>query len=355
MCSRVDAGPHGPAAGWLFACILLAGLIGRPATALAQSQDTVPAEAVPTQAKAPDAAARESALQMRGNVSAEYLRLPRFETDIGGMRVDNPLQPRENIAVKGLLDASVRMNANWNAAARLFVREDVRNDDRDATRADELWVQYGTADWDLRVGNQLVTWGSVESVSPLDIINPRDYEEDIVEPVKIGIGMARARLRLKDSDLSLYWLPAFKPSQYAGPHSYYAIGGGLPNHYPGNYWDASQWAVRYFRSADDLDLGISFVHALERNASFDEDPSLQFLQGSTYRSKRLGSDITYVTGDLVLKLEAVYRTSDEEGNRKALLYALGLEYSLSAVWRHSDLSFFAEWLGTSHNVRDIEL
>jgi hypothetical protein len=296
--------------------------------------------------------AQEDALQMRGNVRLEYLRLPRFEGEGG---VTNPLQKRDNVAFKGQLDASYRLDARWNAGLRAFVREDFVNDDRDDVRLDEAWVQYGTPSWDLRVGNQLVTWGSVESVSPLDIVNPRDYEEDIVEPLKMGVTMARLRWRLERGDMTVYWLPGFEPSRFAGPHSYYAIGGGLRDVYPDTRWQTNQWAARYFQTYDGFDIGVSYVQGLERNADFEYEPSTNALVGTLYESRRYGTDITWVIDDLVLKAEAVWRTSDREGNRHALLYALGTEYTLSSVWGHSDLSLFAEYLASSSNVRDIEL
>lgn len=295
------------------------------------------------------------ALDFRGNIGFEFLRLPRFVGEIDGQRFTNPNQQRVNLALKGELDLKYQHDANWRAGANLFVRQDQHDDDRDELRLDEAWVQYASGDWDLRVGNQRVTWGSVESVSPLDVINPRDYEEDIVEPAKVGLTMARLRRRLDDASLEFYWLPGYQPSRYAGPESYYAIGGGLPNDYPRQRWSGNQWAARYFRSEDSFDLGLSFLHGLERNASFSFDPATDRLTGTTYLSNRLGTDVTYIAGDLVLKLEAVFRTSDQPGNRSALLYALGTEYTLSSIWRYSDLTLFVEYLASSHNVQDIEL
>ncbi len=313
--------------------LLLAGALAAPAAVHAEAAD---------------------GFQVRGNVGVETLILPQFEGEAGGMRFVNPLQERQNLAFKGVLEASLKRDA-WSGAIRAFLREDVRDDDRDAHRLDEAWVQYATPQWDVRAGNQLVTWGSVESVSPLDVVNPRDYEEDIVEPAKIGLAMVRARRRFEGSDLSLYWLPQYKPSQYAGPHSYYSISGGGPELYPAKGWDPAQWAARYFKSGDGLDVGVSFLRAIERNPSFAPDFTTGQLVGSTYKSNRLGTDVTWVVGDLVLKLEAVWRNSKQEGNRNALLYALGGEYTFSSLWQHSDLTFFLEWLGTSHNVRAIEL
>ena len=300
------------------------------------------------------APAEADGLNVRGNVGFEYLRFPQY-VGAGSDPSSNPVQASENLAARLQIDASYAANERVSFALRGFAREDKRDHDRTALRLDEAWGQYAAPNWDLRVGNQLVTWGSVESVSPLDIVNPRDYEEDLVEPRKIGTFMGRFRWRFSSSDLSVYWLPKYEPSIFAGPHSYYSISAGLPQYYPDKRWDGSQWAVRYFKSGDGYDLGVSYFSGLERNGTFQFDPSQFALVGTTYPTRRLGLDVTKTIGSLVLKGEFVYRTTHEDGNRRALLYVAGGEYNLSSVWGHSDMTFFAEYLGASRNVREIEL
>jgi len=287
------------------------------------------------------------AIEYRGFVELENNRYPVWAA--------NTKQVDQERAFKLRLDASYRTGTDMAFGMRAFVRKDAYNKDRDVARFDELWGQYAVPQWDVRVGNQLVTWGSVESVSPLDIVNPRDYEEDVVEPIKIGIPAVRVRRGFEEADISLYWLPYFEASRFSGPRSFYSISGGLPNLYPASRWDGSQWAARYFHTGGSIDYGISYFRGLERNVKFDFSQAGDMLIGKTFRSQRVGFEATMVLGELVLKGEFVYRTTAEEGNRRALLYALGTEYTISSIWGHSDLTLFAEYLASSRNVKDIEL
>lgn len=289
---------------------------------------------------------------MKGFVGAETMRYPRF---LGADGARNDELVRDPFALKGQLELAGSGEGPWSYGIRGYLREDLHNDDRDDARFDEAWVQYAADNWDVRVGNQLITWGSVESVSSLDIINPRDYEEDIVEPAKVGTPATRLRWRFSSSDLSLYWLPYYQPSLFAGPHSYYSISGGLPQDYPDNHWEQDQWAARYFYSGGGFDFGVSYFSGLERNAAFRLDSERGVLEGETFRARRLGVETTRVVGDWLLKGELVYRSTRRPGNRDALLYSLGVEYTFSSVWEHSDLAVYVEYLAASRNVARYEL
>lgn len=296
-------------------------------------------------------------INLRGHVGFEAASYPRFLGE-GGAR--NPTQADSNLALRAQVEASYAANPHTSFALRGFLRQDADNAQRNAARWDEAWVQYAAPQWDVRVGNQWVTWGSVESVSALDIVNPRDYEEDMVEPRKIGLLMGRFRWRLPSSDLSVYWLPRYEPTHFAGSQSYFSLAGGLPQVNPASRHDASQWAARYFRSVDSLDIGVSYFSGLERNPAFEFDPAQGAMVGRTYATRRWGVEVARTVGSAVLKGEFVYRPrhsgpAGSGGQHRALLYVVGAEYTVPSVWRHSELTLFAEYLGSSHNVEQTEL
>ena len=39
----------------------------------------------------------------------------------------------------------------------------------------EGWVEWYSDDWEIRIGNQIVTWGTADRINPTDLFNPRDY------------------------------------------------------------------------------------------------------------------------------------------------------------------------------------
>jgi hypothetical protein len=295
-------------------------------------------------------------LNWRGFAELNYDRFPPFTGNNNGNEYTNPRQVHESGTGKLQLETGYSpANSGLSFNSRVYIRYDTENSDKNDERFDELWLHYSLPEWDIRIGNQLVTWGSVESVSPLDVINPRDYEEDIVEPIKIGTPALRGRRRFSSSEFTFYWLPYYQPSVYVGPQSYYAIGGGLPNDYPESEWHNNQYAARYFFNGDGYDIGISYLDAYERNAGFDLDEPAQRMIGTTYQSKRLGFEATYTLDELILKSEIVYRTSNELDNENTWLYALGAEYTASSLIAHSDLTIFAEYLAASSNAHDLEL
>ena len=295
-------------------------------------------------------------LNWRGFAELNYDKFPQFIGNMDGQHYTNPIQVEKSGAGKLQLETGYSpQDSALSFNSRLYVRYDTENSDRNDERFDELWVHYSLSEWDFRAGTQLITWGSVESVSPLDVINPRDYEEDIVEPIKIGTPAVRARRRFSSSELTFFWLPYYQPTRYVGPQSYYAISGGVPNDYPESRWHGDQYAARYFFNGDGYDIGISYLDAYERNAGFEPDETATRLIGETYHSRRFGFEATYTLDELILKSEIVYRTSDEIDNKRTWLYSLGTEYTASSFIAHSDLTFFAEYLAASSNAQAIEL
>lgn len=258
----------------------------------------------------------------------------------------NPTQVTENHAFQLRLEGTYRLSESWRIGFQPFFRVDLNDHDRDNARADELWIEYQSPDWDLRMGNQLFTWGGMESVSPVDVINPRDYYEDIIDPEKIGVPAVRFRWLGDNQDLSAYYLPYFEPSMFPEQHSFYSVGGGLPSDVPDPRF-ANQWALRYFYGGEGFDLALSYFHGFEPTPLFDLSPEGDAVVGTVFRSDRFGIEITKVVGDLLLKGEAVYRDTKTPLIASSFLFATGVEYTFSEVWQHSDLTFFLEYLGNS--------
>jgi hypothetical protein len=283
----------------------------------------------------------------RGFAAAEYSYLPG--------NAGNGQQIEEQFGAKLQWEGSARFSESWQVAARAFVRQDASRSNLDAARLDELWIEYSRPSWDVRLGNQLVTWGSVESLSPLDTVNPRDFAEDILEPTKIGVPALRVRGKFGGDDLSVYWLPYYQSAVLPDRNSRYSFSGGLPIVEPRDRWNPSQWAARYFHTGDGFDVGVSWVHALERTPAFELAPGADALVGTSIASDRYGVDLTWVLGEGVLKSELVYRNADQVGNERTWLYVLGGEYTWSGIWGLSDLTLFVEYLGSSNNPVGREL
>jgi hypothetical protein len=258
----------------------------------------------------------------------------------------NPVALDRNDAVALRLEGKWTVNERTSLGVQPFVRHDFRDPDRNASRFDELWVQYATPEWDVRLGPQLATWGSMESVSRVDVFNARDYQEDVVDPARIGTPAARLRLRRENSDLSVWYIPYYIPSEFPGQRSFYSVSGELPYTAARSRWE-NQWAARWFSAGGGFDIGLSYFRGVERTPLFSFDPGSGSVVATPYSSQRFGLETSRVFGSLIVKGELVYVLPTTPNVPKSTLYAAGLEYTLSSVWGHSDLTLFGEYLGTS--------
>lgn len=81
----------------------------------------------------------------------------------------------------------------------------------------QIWDSYADlyGDWfDLRLGNQLITWGYADLLSPNDVINPRDLRRGSLVPIdeqRIPILAAKATAYAGPLSLQAAWLP-FAPT-----------------------------------------------------------------------------------------------------------------------------------------------
>lgn len=79
--------------------------------------------------------------------------------------------------------------------------------------AKEAWLELYSDDVDLRLGNQILTWGSSDSFSPNDVWNPVDLI-DPLQPIKLPVPLAKLSFHprfAEDFILDLVAVPQFRP------------------------------------------------------------------------------------------------------------------------------------------------
>ena len=93
---------------------------------------------------------------------------------------------------------------------------------RYATQVKEAYLLYSGDDFDLRVGQQQIVWGKTDGLRMLDIINPLDMREFILDDfLDSRIGLVAARLNyyayLNDSEHEFEFvvIPDAKPAEIA--------------------------------------------------------------------------------------------------------------------------------------------
>jgi hypothetical protein len=254
-------------------------------------------------------------------------------------------QVRSNLGFLADVEGGCTVGERWRMSGRVYARNDFKDSHRGAVRADELWVQYAAPRFDVRVGNQVFTWGAMEVFGIADILNSRDFVDHIVTPRKIGQPAVRARFVAGNGNVTAYYLPYFVPAVYPGQESPYSVGGTIFERHDATARYSGQYALRYFYGGNGFDIGVSAFSGLERDAIFEADFSRNEISNWNYRSNRVSVDATKVVGGLLVKGEAVYRKPDTSRVDAALLWALGSEYTWASIAGKSDLTAFFEIAG----------
>ncbi len=115
------------------------------------------------------------------------------------------------------------LNAKLVPWIRLQVPSSVAGDQRASQvflEAKEAWVETNHDNWDFRLGNQILVWGSGDFFNPTDVWNPTDFT-DPIEPARLPLSLAKLSihpLAFEHVILDLVATPQFRPHRL--PFSY---------------------------------------------------------------------------------------------------------------------------------------
>lgn len=154
---------------------------------------------------------------------------------------------------------------------------------------------------DVKLGLQQVVWGQADGLRVLDVINPLDYREFILEDFldsRRPLWLARADVPLgKDKgSLQLVWVPYFAPSRLPGAENEFGLGSSFglgligaaqsnlppfttrvePTARPAYKLKSSQGGARYSRSVGSWDLTANYFYGWE-------DTPTSYLRGFEFK------------------------------------------------------------------------
>jgi hypothetical protein len=139
--------------------------------------------------------------------------------------------------------------------------------------------------FDLKLGLQQVVWGQADGLRVLDVINPLDYREFILEDFidsRRPLWLARADAPLGKGALQLIWVPYFAPGRLPASDNEFGLGESfglglvgstliLPQvnvraekaERPGYRLNSSQLGARYSQSVGKWDLSANYFYGWE--------------------------------------------------------------------------------------------
>lgn len=214
----------------------------------------------------------------------------------------------------------------------------LREGDKHTLSVREMFVDYQSANFSLRVGKQQVVWGEADGLKLLDVLNPQSFTELAFadfDQSRIPLWAANLTWYLGRTSVQLVWQPDSTSHDWVADGGVYALpisedvrradapsgnDVAIRTSFDGNGWNASAYAAR--RHHDQA------VEDLVRGARFP-------------RETLLGVSGSLVVDDLVLRIEARHsnnRTWREENSLQTLVdktfsALIGVDWTLdSQTW-----------------------
>lgn len=81
--------------------------------------------------------------------------------------------------------------------------------------AKEAWLERASANWELRIGNQILSWGAADQINPTDNWNPRDLYDPLVAP-KLPLPVVKLKAHPESTEwlnVELIFTPVFRESR----------------------------------------------------------------------------------------------------------------------------------------------
>ncbi len=182
----------------------------------------------------------------------------------------------------------------------------------------EGYVDYESSSWDFRFGQVLESWAITDTFNPVDILNRRDLERNLLRASKLGEVMLRFRYFLPDGDsisnqtASFYVLPLFRETLFPkgdDPYSFERGGGRVQDRDGIAPKGVNQmgFAVRYSASWESMDFFLLGYHGVTRYPifQFERVRGGLFFRPVYYLVDKAGGGFQWAMGDWLMKLELV--------------------------------------------------
>jgi hypothetical protein len=288
-------------------------------------------------------AAAETA-EWSGNVSLELRGFP-----------SDPVAPDQASSSKSLsLSFQPEYYREWRDGDRDFTFAGfLRYDEQDSERShgdirELYWRRVGRR-WELSAGIRKLFWGVTESQHLVDIINQTDLVEDPDGEEKLGQPMIDFSVIRRWGTLDFFLLPGFRERTYPGTggrirtcprvdaeEARYESGAGQSH---------VDWAVRWFHSLGDWDLGLAHFSGTGREPRLLPaltESAEPVLEPFYEQIDQTSLDLQVTKGGWLWKLEAISRRD----RRKQFVAATGgFEYTFGNLAGSGiDLGLLAEYL-----------
>jgi hypothetical protein len=237
-----------------------------------------------------------------------------------------------------------------------FVRIDTQDSERSHFDIRELAYVKMSENWELQVGVGKVFWGVTEFVHLVDIINQTDGVESLEGTEKLGQPMINLSIFRPWGVIDFFVLPYFRERTFPGHQGRLRFPIVIDQN--NAIYESSRkqyhtdFAARYSRSIGKWDLGISHFIGTGRDPTLllkQVDGSGSILVPYYHLINQTSIDFQFVGGNWLYKLEALYRSGQDED---FVASVAGMEYTLPSK---KDINLFAEWAFDSRKEKSTSL
>jgi hypothetical protein len=224
---------------------------------------------------------------------------------------------------------------------------------------------------DLRVGKQVIAWGTVDVYNPTDNLTPTDFTDPLdTDDERLGGVAARARLPVGKVQLEAVLLPVFTASRLPtfGSRWYPPLAPMMPHpldpgrtvaltydvpapRTPASTLDNMQYAARASTTLQGWDLSLSYfdgwddLPATEQRAEFVDAERAQVTILQQYpRRRAIGGDLATTLGPYSLRAEAAYLMPGELAGPDHFYYAAGVERFFGDPMAAGTTMVLTEWV-----------
>jgi hypothetical protein len=249
----------------------------------------------------------------------------------------------------------------WRAGDRdftfaAFLRYDEQDSERSHGDIRELYWRRVGRRWELSAGIRKLFWGVTESQHLVDIINQTDLVEDIDGEEKLGQPMIDFSMIRRWGTLDFFLLPGFRERTFPGEEGRIRTSPRVDAEGASYESGAGQshvdWAVRWFHSLGDWDLGLAHFSGTGREPRLF--PALTesgepLLKPFYEQIDQTSLDLQVTRGGWLWKLETISRRDSQE---RFVAATGGLEYTFGNLAGSGiDLGLLAEYLYDERDAR----
>lgn len=218
-----------------------------------------------------------------------------------------------------------------------FLRVDQYDEERTHGDIRELmWLHAGDT-FEFKAGIGKVFWGQTESLHLVDVINQTDAVERVDGEEKLGQPLLSASYLMETGAISVFIMPYFRERTFAGEEGRLRPLVPISNDNAIYESDDKQknldYAIRWQQTLGDWEVGLSYFDGTNREPFLLVEGALAtndlLLRPYYQQMQQVGTDLLWVDGAMLYKLEAIHRKTDLQSFYAAVG---GFEYTTVGIF-----------------------